>query len=887
MLYRKGYAQGLPVIVKGEILDSAGVGVSDCYVKVYGTSSRMIYGYFNTGDKNTFEQSLTLPSPDTLNFQITHLGYAPLVVRAFVSAQLKIVTVSAVMKYQPRGLHPVEVKAPPVWKRGDTTFFKADYFKDGDERKLKDLITKVPGFEIMDDGRLLYNHREIKKIRMDGEELFGDKIKLLLNSFPVHVINTLQAIENQNDQPLLAGMGGGRNTVLNLGLKKDKLHTVFGDAEAGVGTAHRYSVSPVLFSLLQKAKVGYIGNFNSIGEGIGWEEEREFKQADETIAQNLMISNHPLQTIPGFENRWYIQNRQWDNRLQVNLPVNKKLRSETELNFLKDNQQQRSYNNAKILTGSTYFSRLDSNRITYRPSLLAVRQTFIYHPDSSRELNVSGHLFIDRTGGGQFSSYTDTTRSFVRNQLDNNWTSGSASLLYTHRISKTKAAILQVNYNKEKLGQYGQGWSPNWNQVFGVENGHFDLLSQQGSPTYQTITANWKYYNHNKGWPFDMSINYVRTSLHLANQLKLTDTANATNTLMPPGFSNAGDYTINNLHVVLEKNISLWGKKATRFKTDYGFSHATTREPDLSDRFTVPEYYFDVSQPFSFGDGYNGEINGTLYQRQLAPYQLQRAIYPSSLTSFRQWSGVNRPQRSFTMNSNFFKQWHKSEVSSTLYLYYMHNFTSIASFQTLKDFVAIQQDSLMNRGSDQLGISTSHIIPSLFLHAVINITGQYNKGANLIIGDDHQIYKNKLSSYGVTLSLKRNWHKVYFIKLSSQGLYGRNKIEGLASANIAPDICNIKSTLEQRLQVNKQLSFTYTTSYYNNNLFTPQAKSFLFMDAMVNYKFNKAPVSVAIKADNLANVKYFSSFNNYATLQNFYSVPLVRRNVFVSVRMEF
>src|SRR5690606_25866976 len=115
-------------------------------------------------------------------------------------------------------LNEVEIKAPPIWKRGDTTFYEVEAFKDGDEKKLKDILLKMPDFKEDEHGNILFKKKVIEKITIDGEAIFSDKTKLLMDNFPVHVLETIQAIENQSNQRLLKGLSNENKVFLNLGL---------------------------------------------------------------------------------------------------------------------------------------------------------------------------------------------------------------------------------------------------------------------------------------------------------------------------------------------------------------------------------------------------------------------------------------------------------------------------------------------------------------------------------------------------------------------------------------------------------------------------------------------------------------------------------------------
>mgnify|MGYP001168685208 CR=1 FL=1 len=208
-------------ILTGEIETDSSKKLEDCYIKISSKKSNQIHAYFNTGRKNTFSVEVPLKKNDTFLITATHVGYKTYNAIRYIRNGDSIF-INIKMPLLADTLDGVVVKGPPMWVRGDTTFYKVNRFKTGDETKLKDIITRMPGFEIDNNGNLLYKKKIVEKIMIDGEELFADKIKLMLSNFPIHVLNTVQAIENQSNDRLLKGLVNENRVFVNLGLNPKK-----------------------------------------------------------------------------------------------------------------------------------------------------------------------------------------------------------------------------------------------------------------------------------------------------------------------------------------------------------------------------------------------------------------------------------------------------------------------------------------------------------------------------------------------------------------------------------------------------------------------------------------------------------------------------------------
>lgn len=440
--------------------------------------------YFtNTAEKNSFLINLSVPGTDSLIITFKCAGYLPVEIKYLpidLPDSLKITLSPA-----PQLLPEVTV-AQKRWKSGDTTFFKVDSFKVGDERKLKDIISNLPGFGVDDEGMLEYQKKKVEKILIDGEEVFEDKISLLLNNFPVHVINTVQALENQANNKLLKGLTGENKVFVNLGIRKEKLRAAFGDGEAGVGTANKYLLSPVIFALYGKLKMGLIANYNNIGNGVGYMQEYELKNAAIRLADEWVMQGGFLNEIPNFENRHYINNRQWDNRLKFNLAHNKKVKSELEINYLKDRQIQHIRNRSVWVDERGSMERFENMKYKRSPDLLLAKEKTTWSIGEKKEISFSFSTYLNHSSGNQYSEYfREMQQDTTQNRLRNKNRALNGQIYFTNRVSNKTGYNVYVSYADVFNNQFADALSQSLPYIFRLDNPdfirqEFDLKGQTG-----------------------------------------------------------------------------------------------------------------------------------------------------------------------------------------------------------------------------------------------------------------------------------------------------------------------------------------------------------------------------------------------------------------------
>ncbi len=153
----------------------------------------------------------------------------------------------------------------PVKVKEDTITYNADSFKTGEERKLKDVLKKLPGIEVDRKGNVTANGKKIKKLLVEDKPFFGGNTKLGVNNIPADAIDKVQVLENYNDVAMLKGLQDSDDSVLNIKLKKDKKKFIFGDVEVGAGIENRYLLHPKLFYYSPKTSVNFIGDVNNQG----------------------------------------------------------------------------------------------------------------------------------------------------------------------------------------------------------------------------------------------------------------------------------------------------------------------------------------------------------------------------------------------------------------------------------------------------------------------------------------------------------------------------------------------------------------------------------------------------------------------------------------------
>lgn len=231
------------------------------------SATKAMDSYGITNDKGRFQ--LTLKPNTSYSIKVSYLGMKSKEIN--LSTKTENIAQNIVMDDVGIELEGVEiVREMPVSISGDTIVYNADSFKSGTEKKLEDVLKKLPGVEVNADGEIEVEGKKVSKLMVEGKDFFDGDTKLGVKNIPADAIDKIQVLRNYNEVSALKGLENDQdNVAMNIKLKEGKKNFWFGDVTAGIGVGEldsRYIINPKLFYYSPKYSINLITNFNNIGE---------------------------------------------------------------------------------------------------------------------------------------------------------------------------------------------------------------------------------------------------------------------------------------------------------------------------------------------------------------------------------------------------------------------------------------------------------------------------------------------------------------------------------------------------------------------------------------------------------------------------------------------
>lgn len=133
-------------------------------------------------------------------------------------------------------------QANKVTLKEDTFIYNAAAYRTPEGSTIEELVKRIPGAQLSEDGKITINGKEVKKILVDGKEFMTGDTKTALKNLPTSIVDRIKSYDQKSDLSRVTGIDDGEEeTVLDFGIKPGMNRGMFSNIDAAVGTQSRYS----------------------------------------------------------------------------------------------------------------------------------------------------------------------------------------------------------------------------------------------------------------------------------------------------------------------------------------------------------------------------------------------------------------------------------------------------------------------------------------------------------------------------------------------------------------------------------------------------------------------------------------------------------------------
>jgi len=854
------------VTIRGTLKTQNDKPISEASITITELNTDNIISYGISNNKGFF--SITVKSKsEQLQLNIRSMGFKTVV----KIIDNKTQTLNFVLEEEITELKEVVIKPNAITKRGDTLNYSVNAFTKQEDRTIADVLKNMPGIEVLDDGKILYQGKPINKYYIEGLDLLEGKYNLANSNLPHKEVTKVQVLENHQPIKILDSLVYSDQAAINIKLKNS--YTFTGQAELGSGFSPLLwdaNITPMLFSKKRQMLSSYQTNNtgNNVAkqlktltiEDLLEQFERNDEKQDWLAIQQLDVPNIS-------EQRWldnnihlittnYLQKLKKDYELRINV------------SYLNDYQQQNGFTNTQFFTANDTISLFENKYNQLYTNTLETNLTLQKNTDN----NFFKNSLI-------FQGFWDSQRGNI--QLNNEPINQNLNNRY-FKLSNDFKTLFPLGKQIATLKSYvGFNRTP---QSLTVNPGQFSDLLNNGN-AYDEVTQNIElntFYTNNslgftKGWKaFSFS---PKIGFQFENQ-KLESDILTSSPVQNSDFENNLDWARSKLYFHLQSQYKKdkWRMELSTPINIHSFQledKPLQRSQDLNRLTFEPRasITYDLTSFWRLGSSAHlsnqfGTINQVYYNYILQNYRnIQRIDAPlpdNQNISYSASIGYRNPIKSL-----FFSVIYSNTKTKNNLLY---NNQILDNGST--ELQAIEQDN------DRLSHNFMTRASKYFSDLNTNLT----LSANYSLQDFQQILNNEITDIA-----NQNWRlngKVdtditdwLNTEIESTFQFSNNQIQDQENQTIAQQFHEFNINVYPK--ENQYLGIK--TEFVKNNLFSENTEN-LFTDLIYRYTWKKKNIDFEFQFNNIFNTENYRTINidNFSYVES--NFRLRPRQVLFNVR---
>ena len=149
----------------------------------------------------------------------------------------------------------------------DTFVYNAAAYHTPEGSTIEELVRRLPGAQIDDNGKITINGKEVKKIKVDGKEFMLGDTETALKNLPTSIIDRVKSYDEKSDLAKMTGVDDGEEeTVLDFNIKRGMNKGFMTNIDLAIGNKDRYAERGMGAYMKDNSRFMLFGNFNNTGD---------------------------------------------------------------------------------------------------------------------------------------------------------------------------------------------------------------------------------------------------------------------------------------------------------------------------------------------------------------------------------------------------------------------------------------------------------------------------------------------------------------------------------------------------------------------------------------------------------------------------------------------
>ncbi|WP_445710361.1 carboxypeptidase-like regulatory domain-containing protein [Flavobacterium sp.] len=252
--------------IQGTVVTDSLTQVENVNIIIKDIKNGSILKFTNTNNEGFFKIEANLPYKKYI-IRLSALGYKTTETEFEISSSItdfkKIVLEKNIFELKEVVL---EAKKKAIIVKGDTTAYNINYFTNGTEDNLKDLLNNLPGISVNENGKIVVDGKEINELLIDGENLYNKQHQFATKNLSSKAVKSIETYKNYTSFDKLKTSEQSGQTALNVLIKDEYKNNFKGTIQADYDFVNRYKINSTLYHFSKKNKFSLIQNSNNLGE---------------------------------------------------------------------------------------------------------------------------------------------------------------------------------------------------------------------------------------------------------------------------------------------------------------------------------------------------------------------------------------------------------------------------------------------------------------------------------------------------------------------------------------------------------------------------------------------------------------------------------------------
>ncbi|NHN26577.1 carboxypeptidase-like regulatory domain-containing protein [Flavobacterium jejuense] len=841
-------------------IDNASVVVLD--------DSENMLGYTYSNNLGIYSIPINSKVNEKITISVSSLGYKKKEITIILSDKT-LIKQSFELEEKAEVLNEVVLKTDQKIKiDSDTITIKTKYFTNDTEQTVEDVLKRIPGIEIEEDGTIKANGKRIEKLLLEGDDLFDKDYKLLSKNLDGKVLDAVQILKNFEDNPILKQLGDSKSVAVNLKLKKNLLNIWFGNLTLGAGVVseNRWKESLNIGLIRKKIKLLNLADYNNSGIKASSQISKSFPSYDiyrqdryEKEARSVFYSNSGENTT--FSNTQSIFNDAFFNTLAFNTKLKSNFSLRSVSYFALDEQIQNSLSTTAYLVEPSPIFNSEQKNYALQNKKIGSEIELKYSLNTKNYFTAN---IIFKNNPRRINDNILFNSDFVDVASKNNNYSFYNHLYHTYKIKGNKVLVNYLYFGTDQLSEKNKIVSPYLNEFFNIDSQALIKEKITNTITYNGIKSKliskYKKIEHVIGAKIESSIEKNNTDF-LVNNTQNTEYKN-------------------NLHFK-QNSISLDNGFKYEFTDDFKLDSQITLDFNAfkSDNFSKLYTLLNSHNGLNYDSKKTGSFNLYHSFNQTLP-QTSALINNYQLVSYRSFSKGILNEELPVLNSQSITLSHYYSGSSIRYststsLSYTKSGKINASETTITNNFIFNNTAFVAGGdSYRFNFKLMNFIRKIQMATKLETQQTWVSAPIKVNANDFVDINTLFSTYIVsgTTYLEKPYNFDFTITQNrSYTTYNDSKSSNVVTkANCA---------------VNYKLNETFIMELKSDFYWLDQ--NYTFLNAELNYTPKKSKFSYRMVLNNLFNENEFkiSSLNDYTKTTR--SIPLIERYALLTVRYRF